>query len=41
MEHDLIGEKLTSAFDPDFDHARQELQAFLTSLEVPQAAWER
>jgi|SRR5882724_2534346 len=41
MDHTLIGEKLTSAFDPDFEHARQELQALLTSLEVPGAAWGR
>ncbi|HKA53509.1 MAG TPA: hypothetical protein VKJ47_07585 [Candidatus Binatia bacterium] len=36
----LIGEKLTSAFDPDFAHARQEFQALLTTLEVPPAICE-
>ena len=41
MDRALIGEKLTSAFDPDFEHACQEFQALLTMLEVPQAAWER
>ena len=28
----LTGEKLTSVFDPDFEHARQELMAFFSAV---------
>lgn len=32
IDQTLIGGKFTTAFDPDFDQARQELQAFLPAV---------
>jgi hypothetical protein len=32
-------EKLTSAFDLDFEQARQEFQTLLTTLELPDEVW--
>ena len=40
IEQTLIGEKLTSAFDPDFEQARQEFQALLTAVEFPDGVWD-
>jgi len=40
IEQTLIGKKLTSAFDPDFEQARQEFQALLTTVEFPDGVWD-
>lgn len=34
MELSVIGEKLSSVFDPDFEQARQEFHALLNALET-------
>src|SRR5262245_6918996 len=40
IEQTLIGEKVTGAFDPDFEQARQEFQALLTATEFPDGVWD-
>jgi hypothetical protein len=39
MDQTLPVEKLTSAFDLDFEQARQEFQTLLTALELPDEVW--
>ena len=34
MDSAIVGEKLSSVFDPDFEQARQEFQALLSTLEL-------
>jgi hypothetical protein len=41
MDASLLGERLTSVFDPDFEQARQEFQNLLDALDFPEVAWER
>lgn len=41
IEGDLLGERLTSAFDPDFELARQEFQRLLLTLDASDSAWDQ
>ena len=36
----LIGEKFVSAFDPDFEQARQEFQALLAAVDFSDRVWD-
>ncbi len=40
IDQTLTGEKFTAAFDPDFEQARQEFQALLTTVEFPDGVWD-
>jgi hypothetical protein len=40
IDQALIGEKFTSAFDPDFEQARQEFQALLTVVDFSDRVWD-
>lgn len=40
IDQTLTGEKFTSAFDPDFEQARQEFQALHAILEFTEGVWE-
>jgi hypothetical protein len=39
IDRSLTGEKLSSAFDPDFEQARQRFQSLYASLEVSAEVW--
>jgi hypothetical protein len=40
IDQTLTGEKLTSAFDPDFEQARQEFQTLLTTIDFLDGVWD-
>lgn len=39
IDRSLTGEKLSSAFDPDFEQARQRFQSFYAVPELPDEVW--
>ena len=39
-EQTLLGKRLTSSFDPDFEQARQEFLALLTATDFPAGVWD-
>jgi len=40
IDQTLLGERLTSSFDPDFEQARQEFLALLAAMEAPAGVWQ-
>jgi hypothetical protein len=40
IDQTLLGEKFTSAFDPDFEQARQEFQALLAVVDFSDRVWD-